>query len=249
MLTKHIYILGICAAALIIMLIIAATSRQSDLAPAKMAIHPITSPAIERQTTDANTLLTIENALTAIQDAIPALKDVVEQNQLANEKRIKTLEQNIQQLQSTLQHTGDTTEQSLISEPQVFSPEHEQALAKERAQAQVATFDHALDQEVRDEGWAAEMENMISFASQRELYQGSTITSPSCKSTFCRFEASHDDIGSKDNFELIRRELPNSYHMQHFDLGGGSSRTVMYIIRQGEEMNNVIFNTLNPGAE
>ncbi|WDE06735.1 hypothetical protein SG34_007475 [Thalassomonas viridans] len=248
MLTKHIYILGICAAALIGMLIIAATMEQSELAPVKTVDTQITLPAAGQPTIDSSTLLAIEDALHSIQDAVPALKSVVAQNQQANDKRIKAIEENIRQLKLAVQHSEDTTEQAAATEPQVFSPEQEQALAQERALAQVAAFDQALDEEVRDEGWAAEMESMISYASQGELYQGSKIGSPSCKSSFCRFEAFHDGMDSQDNFELIRRELPNSYHMQHFDTGGGSSRTVMYVIRQGEEMKNIIFNTLNPGA-
>ena len=246
--TKHIYILGIGATALIVMLIIAATMGQNNGSEIKNTRAPIALTATEQPGPDTDTLLAIEDALTSIQQVIPALKNTIEQNQLSNEKRIKAIEQHIHQLKLASQSDAETSVQQVVPQPQIFSPEHELALARERAQAQVEAFDQALDAEVRDEGWAAEMEGMIAFASQRELYQGSTISTPSCKSTFCRFEAFHDGRDSKDNFELIRRELPNSYHMQHFDQEDGSSRTVMYFIREGEEMNNVIFNTLNPGA-
>jgi gas vesicle protein len=247
--TKRSYLVGICAATLIVLLIMVVIGQQNNLSPVKLAHKTDTLPATEQQTIDANALLAIQNALDLIQQAIPALKAEVEQNQLSNEKQLKALEQDIKQMKLAWQHPVELLDQQLVSEPQAFSPNNEAALAEQRAQARVAAFDLALDNEVRDEGWAAQMEDMISSAAQGDLYQGSTISNASCKSTFCRFEAFHHGMDSKDDFELIRRELPNSYHMQNFELEDGSSRTVMYVIRQGEEMNNLIFNTLNPDAE
>ena len=250
MLTKNTYILVAClglgAAALLILMIITPTNEQID--PHQSEPVMISSSSAEA---DSAMLAAIQQGLQSIQTVLPQLKTSLQSNQIANEKRIALLEQDIRDLKLAITSSEDIPKPQVDSQipsdaeqpPYSILREHEQA--KQRAQAQVVAFDHALNAEVRDEGWASEMENQIALASQNELYQGSTIGTASCKSTFCRFEAFHDGMDTRDNFELIRRELPNSYHMQNFDLGDGSSKTVMYVIREGEEFNNIIFSTLN----
>jgi hypothetical protein len=251
MLTKNAYLLaaalGAGITALLFWLILTQTSGQHNQSIIQGS-EPLTVIAAP-STNDLDQLTAIQATLDTIQTGLPQLNATLQHNQLANEKRLKQLEDDISQLKSLLAQPIEMPESGETVEADEFSLKREHVLAAERALAQVAAFDNALAMEVRDEGWAGEMENMIAIAAQNELYQGSSISSPSCKATFCRLEAFHGAMDNRDDFELIRRELPNSYHMQNFDLGDGSSKTVMYIIRQGEEPNNIIFNSLNAGVD
>ena len=145
--TKHFYLIGNCVAAVIFMLIIAATVEQNKTAPVKNAPTLMTLTATEQPSTDPGTLLAIENALQSIQDIIPALKHTITQNQLANEKRIDAIERNIKQVTLALQHADDSREQPVETTPEVLSPKEDHELAEERAQAVPIAYaaEHADD--------------------------------------------------------------------------------------------------------
>lgn len=184
-------------------------------------------------------IIELSSLLFAIKISLDNLNEKIVQNKVASEERMKKIELSLEEMT-----TEDEITPNLIVEAPLLSPLEESQRRQEQAFNQMSTFNDALVEEERDEGWATGMEETMLLASQNEEYQGTTFYSPTCKSTFCKFEVHHLDVESRDNFESIRRKIPNSYHIQHYE-EGGEFRSVLYIIKRGEESNNIIFKTLN----
>ncbi len=177
-----------------------------------------------------------------IKTSLDNLNKEIIQNNMASEERMKKIELSIEEIAAEWEISSN-----VIVEAPLLSPLEESQHHQELAFGQMSIFDDALVGEERDEHWAMGMEETMLLASQNEKYHGSTFYSPICKSTFCKFEVYHLDDESRDNFENIRREIPNSYHIQHYE-EAGELRSVLYIIKRGEEPNNIIFNTLNEAS-
>jgi len=180
--------------------------------------------------------------LSIIRTSIDEVNEQLFKDKVTNDARIKKIEESLSQLSDQ-----DISLKEPVAELPITPLVDESIVRKERAYNQMATFNDALEREDRDESWATGMEETISFATQLEKFNGSSFSSPTCKSTFCKVEVHHEDNESRDTFEFIRREIPNSYHIQHFE-EGGELRSVMYLIKQGEEANSVIYDTLNNEA-
>lgn len=206
----------------------------------------IENPDFANRLRSAYTASESNDVIYEIQSQLAGMEEAIRQNNLLNDKRLKSLEKTLGKLTETVNDnpTHEDSESDNSMSPQMqFEQEKQNRI--EQAIAQTRIMDEALAQEERDEVWAPEMETMILSVSGNESYSGSTFSTPICKSTFCSFEAYHADEQSREKFENIRREIPNSYHIQHFEEPGGVIRSVMYLIKQGEEPKSVVFNTLN----
>ncbi len=181
----------------------------------------------------------LNSLLSVMKKSLDSLNEKIDTNKQASEKRMKLIEASIKEIVAE----RDINQYENIDDP-VLSHAEESQNYQELAIEQMNIFNEALAEEERDEGWATGMEDTILVASQNEMYYGSIFTSPLCKSTFCQVEAYHTDADSRDNFENIRREIPNSFHIQHFE-ESGELKSVIYFIKRGEEPNNIIFNTMN----
>lgn len=184
----------------------------------------------------------LSSLLSEIKTSLDNLNEEIFQNKMASEERMKKIESSIDEIAEE----GVINSNAIAEEP-LLTPLEEQQYRQEQAFDQMSTFNDALAGEERDESWATGMEETMLLASQNEVYNGSTFYSPTCKSTFCKLEVYHLDEDSRDSFENIRREIPNSYHIQHFE-EAGELRSVLYIIKRGEESRNIIFNTLNESS-
>jgi hypothetical protein len=95
--------------------------------------------------------------------------------------------------------------------------------------------------EKREQGWATPMLAKLDTAFKEGGFAGTKMVSTDCRTTFCRMEVAHENADSSLNFELIRRQVPGSYYMQHLEADEkGQSRTVAFFIRQGREKDNAI---------
>lgn len=200
-----------------------------------------TKPKVNPSFTDGGnnqTLLAIQKSLDSLHKSIPELRKTIETNKTINDKQVRKLE-------LALQDIAGQKDISITEPDNFLSPDEEYQVSIATAAAEVELFDSAIESEERDEIWASRMEDDISQTFTNAMYKGSTFSGLECKSTTCRFEAVHTDEESKDNFELIRRELPHSYHIQHFDNADGTSMSVMYLIKEGTEEDSVIFKTLS----
>ncbi len=181
----------------------------------------------------------LNSLLSGMKASLNSLNKQLNENKQASEKRMIKIELSIREMAAAGEISPDESVEELL-----LSPLEESQYRQELVVEQMRTFNEALAEEERDEGWATEMEDTIWAASQNEMFSGSTFNSPTCKSTFCQFEAYHEDSESRDNFENIRRTIPNSFHIQHYE-EGGELRSVVYFIKRDEEPNNIIFETLN----
>ena len=189
-------------------------------------------------------IIELSSLLSEIRLSLDKMNEKMLQNKLSSEERMKKIELSIKEKEIASEGARNT---NLVVEEPLLSPLEESQKRQEQALKQMSIFNEALTNEERDESWATGMEETILLASQNESYHGSIFNSPICKSTFCKIEVYHRDEESRDNFENIRREIPNSYHIQHYE-EGGELRSVLYIIKRGEEPNNIIFNTLNEAS-
>lgn len=113
--------------------------------------------------------------------------------------------------------------------------------AKEEAMDRLEVIENSFRAENRDPAWAKTMVSKLETAFRDGGYAGTTVRSTDCRTTFCRMEVSHENAESSSNFELIRRQVPGSYYMQHLDADeNGHTRTVAFFIREGRENENSI---------
>ena len=217
--------------------------------PARIIVDPPESqdasqaaliPKIQLNSAQASESAELTTLLTGLNAAVAKIgKDIQSSN-----GRIEKLENSLKSLATkTDQEPAHKEEQATDAVP----PEDQLQRRRERAYEQTRTFDEALVAEKRDESWASQMENTITTATEGKAYSGSTFGVPKCGATFCRVEAYHSDPASQESFENIRRDFPNSYHIQHFEDAPGQLRSVMYVVREGEEQNTVLFKTLAGG--
>lgn len=181
----------------------------------------------------------IAKSIAIIEKTLPEITRKIEENNLSNSARIKKVEDEIGALVKEINVRSIVDREDPEPKQDI---ENQIADARTKALSDVAAYDEVLFSEERDEKWANNMEESIDITSANQRYAGSIISDVVCKSTFCKLNAYHDDLESRDQFELIRREFPNSYHIQHFEDGDGGFRSVMYLIREGEESNSVILN-------
>jgi hypothetical protein len=209
----------------------------------------ITETSYLRSSGENNTkkIAEITSILSELKSTIDRISEDMADDRIINDDRIGTLELAIKIMAENNGELSNEIADQPVAQP-VETPQYSQDMAqeksRERAFTQMGIFENALIEEDRDETWAIEMEDTLTRVSNNEKYFGTNFYSPICKSTFCKLDAHHSDIESRDNFENIRREIPNSYHIQHYE-EAGEMRSVLYIIRQGEEENNIIFRTLN----
>ena len=197
------------------------------------------TPAAPRK---ADNGLAMQSKLQNMDQQLQTLQALVSQSQAINEERIRYIEKELQAISLSLQRSRYSTDSDPFgSQDSELEVNIEQT--RQRAVAEVERFDAALDAEVREDSWAEQMEDQIDLATRQPIYAGSRIHELICKATFCRVAATHQDLDARDVFELIRRELPNSYHIQHFTDPDGTLRSIAYFIRTGEEEENIIFNT------
>jgi hypothetical protein len=122
---------------------------------------------------------------------------------------------------------------------------------KQQRAENIAMVQHVsewFEHEERDEGWAAPAEAHLNAVLRSSTFAGSRILASGCKKSLCRVEARHDSVDSRDTFELVRRELPGNYRIQHIepdDTGGDSTlRTIAFFVRPGHERENPLFDAM-----
>lgn len=111
-----------------------------------------------------------------------------------------------------------------------------------------------LSTETRDESWAGPAEKHLDDVLRSDTFRGSQVLSSVCRSSLCRVEARHDGADSRDNFELLRREIDGNFVMQHVEpdeagAGDGTLRTIAFFVRPGHEQENPLYDMMHAPRE
>lgn len=115
------------------------------------------------------------------------------------------------------------------------------AYAREEAMDRLGVIEDSFRNEKRDQSWASGMITKLDSTFRDGNFAGTKLVSTDCRTTFCRMEVSHENADSSSNFELIRRQVPGSYYMQHLEPDeNGQSRTVAFFVREGRDKENAI---------
>jgi hypothetical protein len=156
---------------------------------------------------------------------------------------IAALTQSIAALQQRVERIEDIKELP-DDQPAANTPEARQRSSTEQkaeALERLDTIEESFRSEPRDQVWAKEMESTLHQAFVAGNFQGTRALETDCKATFCRMAVEHDTPESSLQFELIKRQLPGSYYIQHLDPdANGHSKSVAFFLRRGAERENVI---------
>jgi len=122
-----------------------------------------------------------------------------------------------------------------------FDPAEEEALLieeEERAmQARLETIEGAIATEPEDAEWSYSAADLIREVLASKEFEGTSLYGLECRSTLCKLEVGHDDRRKRTEFEMrfpmrVASLLPR-VTMNLIEDDGGSSRTIVYLAREG----------------
>lgn len=158
----------------------------------------------------------------------------------------------------TLARVNSEKSEDAVSEPEGEARTERQqpdspSEVQEKRAAQIRKLEEVsnwLATETRDEAWAGTAEKHLDEVLRGDAFRKSQVLSSTCRSSLCRVEVRHDSAETRDNFELMRREIDGNFIMQHLEpeeagVGDGTLRTLAFFVRPGHEEENPLYDMMH----